>query len=163
MHWYAISTKPRQEKQAEFHIKRQGIECFLPMLKESRIIRRASNTVIGPLFPGYLFARFDVAEHYRAVTYARGVRKIVEFGSSAAIVDDKIIESIRLRLENGLVVLHNEQFRMGQVVRIQDGPLRGLEAMFEKEMTGSQRAILLLKALSYQARVEVNLGHIVNL
>jgi len=54
-------------------------------------------------------------------------------------------------------------FRPGQVVRIQEGPLHGLEAIFEREMPGYQRAVLLLRALSYQARVVVDMAHIVNL
>ena len=67
MHWYAVSTKPHQEKQAELHINQCGIECFLPLLKESKIIRRTRKTVIESLFPGYLFAQFELERHYRAV------------------------------------------------------------------------------------------------
>lgn len=75
MPWYAVSTKPHQEKQAEAHIKQWGIECLLPLLKVSKVIRRTRKTVIQPLFPGYLFARFDLARHYRAVSYATGCVK----------------------------------------------------------------------------------------
>ena len=91
MHWYAINTKPHREKQAELHLSQLSVETFLPLLRRSKVIRRMRKTVIGPLFPGYLFARFDVQDHYRAVSYARGVRKIVEFGSTPARVDEELI------------------------------------------------------------------------
>lgn len=157
MHWYAVSTKPHHEKQAELHIKQCGIECFLPLLKESKTIRRVRKTVIGPLFPGYLFARFDVMKDYRAVNYARGVRKVVKYGASPAIVDDRIVESVRSRLESGPTILQADMFHVGQVVRIERGPLEGLEAVFERKLNGPQRVVLLLQAIGYQARLVVPL------
>ena len=94
MHWYAGITKPHQEKQAELHINQCGIECFLPLLKESKIIRRTRKTVIEPLSPGYLFARFEVERHCRAVSYATGVRKVVKFGSGPVGLDATMIDAI---------------------------------------------------------------------
>jgi len=157
MPWYAVSTKPHQEKQAELHIKQCGIECFLPLLKENKIIRRTRRTVVGPLFPGYLFSRFDLKEHYRAVNYAKGVRKIVEFGSKPEEVDVALIDAIKAKLNNGHVMQQPENWRHGQVVQIQDGPLGGLEAVFVQEMPGQQRAILLLRTLGFHARVVLNI------
>jgi transcription antitermination factor NusG len=115
------------------------------------------------LFPGYVFARFEIETQYRAVIHARGVRKVVSFGENPAIVDDAMIDSIKKRLSEGCLVLPCSEFRSGQVVRIHEGPLRGLEGVFQKQISGSQRAILLLRALSYQAKVVVHLGDIVNL
>jgi len=68
MQWYAINTRPHQEKQAEFHVRQFGLETFLPVLKEYRTIRRVPKTVVTPFFPGYFFAQFDIQEHYRAVS-----------------------------------------------------------------------------------------------
>src|SRR5438128_8603352 len=149
MPWYAVSTKPNQEKQAELHIKQYGIECFLPLLKENKIIRRTRKEVIEPLFPGYLFARFDPDKHCRAVSYARGVRKVVEFGSGPVEVDATMIDAIKERLNNGFVTPHSERFKMGQIVHIKGGPLAGLEAVFMREMTDRNRVLLLLSTLGF--------------
>jgi transcriptional antiterminator RfaH len=48
-------------------------------------------------------------------------------------------------------------------VRIKDGLLCGLEAVFEKEMIGQQRAMLLMKTLTCQVRVIVDLKSVANL
>ena len=160
MHWYAISTKPHQEKQAELHIKQCGIECFLPLLKESKIIRRTRKTVIEPLFPGYLFARFDLDKHYRAVSYATGVRKIVGFGSGPIELDATMIDAIKQRLNNGYVTLPLERFKMGQIVHIKGGPLAGLEAVFMREMTDRNRVLLLLNTLEFHAKVTLNIDQV---
>ena len=116
-----------------------------------------------PFFSGYLFARFDLDRVFRGVLYARGVKEIVAFGFEPAVVDDEMIESIRSRLKDDCVVMSEPSFTPGQSVRIQHGPLHGLEAVFEREMKGEQRAVLLLKAVFYQARLVVDLQDIVNL
>jgi len=160
MPWYAVSTKPHQEKQAGLHIKQCGIECFLPLLKESKIIRRTRKTVIGPLFPGYLFARFELERHYRAVSYATGVRKIVEFGSGPVELDATMIDAIKERLNNGYVTPHSEHFKMGQILRINGGPLTGLEAVFMREMTDRNRVLLLLNTLGLHAKVTMDIDQV---
>ena len=101
--------------------------------------------------------------HYRAVNYARGVRRVVSFGSVPTKVNEEMIDSIKLRLQDGYVVIETPSLRPGQTVRIQQGPFEGLEATFQREMSNQQRVVLLLKALSYQARVVVDLEHVANL
>jgi len=160
MPWYAVSTKPHQEKQAELHIKQCGIECFLPLLKESKIIRRTRKMVVEPLFPGYLFARFDLDKHCRAVSYATGVRKIVEFGSGPVELDPAMIDAIKQRLNDGYVTLMPLRPAHGQVVHIKGGPLAGLEAVFIREMTDRNRAILLVNALGFHARLTLNMDQV---
>jgi transcriptional antiterminator RfaH len=160
MPWYAVSTKPHQEKQAELHIKQCGIECFLPLLKESKIIRRARKTVIEPLFPGYLFARFDLDRHYRAVSYATGVRKIVEFGSGPVELDTTMIDAIKERVSDGYVTLMPVRPVHGQIVHIKGGPLAGLEAVFMREMTDQNRVLLLLNTLGFHAKLTLNIDQV---
>ena len=161
--WFAISTKPHQERIAERTLQRLGIETFCPLLLERKWIRRRLEKKVSPLFPGYLFARFVIEESYRAVIYARGVKSIVRFGHDPAVVDDSLIEGLKARLDQGCLTVPTTSFRPGQIVRIANGTLNGLEAVFERELTGSQRAILLLKALAFKARVVVELEQIVNL
>jgi len=160
MSWYAVSTKPRQEKQAELHIKQCGIECFLPLLKGSKIIRRTRKTVIEPLFPGYLFARFDLDKHCRAVSYATGVRKIVEFGSGPVELDATMIDAIKERVRDGYVTLMPVRPVYGQIVHIKGGPLAGLEAVFMREMTDRNRVLLLLNTLGFHAKVTLNIDQV---
>ena len=81
------------------------IEFFSPLLKESKIIRRIRKTVIEPLSPGYLFAQFELERHCRAVSYAAGVRKVVEFGSGPVELDATVIDAIKERLDDGYVPL----------------------------------------------------------
>ena len=162
-YWYAVSTKPHHERRAELNLRRLGVETFNPELKERKVIRRVRRVVTVPLFPGYLFAKLDLDKQFRAVSYAKGVRRIVAFGSTPEKVDEELIEAIKVRLNNGEVIAPARVLQVGQTVKIQDGPLGGLHAVFEREMTGQQRAVLLLQTLAYQARVVVPLEQVVNL
>ena len=163
MFWYAVKCKPHQERLAELHLKRAGITTLYPQIKEPKIVRRRRQVCINALFPGYLFAQFNVDGDYRTVIYCRGVRDVVSFGANPAVVDEEMIQAIKDRLCNGYLTIREPAFRPGQVVRIQEGPLRGLEAVFEMQIPGYQRAVLLLRAISYQAKVVVDLEDIVNL
>jgi transcriptional antiterminator RfaH len=162
MNWYAVHTKPRQESLAEFTLHRLGVETFCPKLKQQKLIRRKRVDTINPLFPGYLFARFQVETHFRAVNAGRGVLRVVALGTTPTVVDETIISSIQQRLEDGYVTLRPVPLSPGQRVRIHDGPFQGLEAVFEKALSDHQRAVLLLQALSYHARVVVDLANVVN-
>jgi transcriptional antiterminator RfaH len=162
MDWYALRAKPNHERQAELSLQRLSLETFYPQMKQRRVIRRREQMIIGPLFPGYLFARLEIGVHYRAAKYARGVLDLVAFGSIPAVVDDEIIEGMRARLQDGCVPLPSLALTPGEVVRIQGGPLQGLEAVFEREMSDQQRIVLLLRTLTYQARVVLPIEQVVN-
>lgn len=159
--WYVVRTKPHQEDVAELSLARGGIEVLCPRIQERRLIRRRVQQVVSPLFPGYLFARCSLSG-LRLIRYAKGVRHLVVFGSGPAVMSTEVMEEISRRLRGGVVIPQSQTFVHGNVVRIQDGPLRGLEAVFERELAGQQRAMLLMKMLASQVRVVVDLNSIVN-
>ena len=156
MNWYAIHAKPRQESVATLSLQREKVETFFPQLRRKRTIRRVRKWVTGALFPGYFFARFDAEHCGRLVKYANGVINVVSFGAKPAVVDDIIIETIRQHAEDNVVTIQPLQFKPGDIVEIQTGPLRGLQGVFEREMSDKERVVILLDALAKGARVEVS-------
>lgn len=155
MRWYVLCTKSNQEKLAEQNIRRMAVECFLPLLQEQKTIRCKARTVIASLFSGYLFVRINLSEHYRAVSYARGVRKIVEFGETPVEVDIAMIDAIKSRAAShqACMLERQKELSSGQLVQIKEV---GLEAMFMR-MSRKQRAMVLLHTLSLQARAVINI------
>jgi transcriptional antiterminator RfaH len=139
-YWYAVRTKSRCEAFAEANLQRLGVEVFLPMLKAYKKTPMAHCKSVTPLFPGYLFVRCAMPAQYRAVSYA-------------TIVDDSIIDSIKRQVVSGVIQIADDRLVPGKAVRIHEGSLCGLDAVFEKKLSGSNRVVLLLKAISYQARL----------
>ena len=78
------------------------------------------------------------------------------------VIGREEVEAILGRMEDGAVVVR-PSYRAGDLVRIGTGPLEGLEAIFEREMPDQDRVVLLLRSLSYQARIVVDLAEVVNL
>jgi transcriptional antiterminator RfaH len=155
MHWYAIHTKPRQEAMARTSLEREGVETFFPKLRRRRTIRRVRKWVTGPLFPGYIFARFDVVKSGRLVKYATGVIKIVSFGGKPAIVEDAIVTAIVQHSDDDVLTVEAPKFQPGDRVEIRKGPLRGLQGIFERQMSDRDRVLVLLDTLARGARVQV--------
>jgi transcriptional antiterminator RfaH len=158
--WYAIRTKPRQEKQAEFHLRQLCVETFLPLLRQNKMVRRARKMVLSPLFPGYMFARVDVRTHYRTVNFARGVLTIVGFGGKPAEMSQELIDTIKRRLENGYLTPDPKHFKRGQILHINGGPLAGLEAVFVREMTDRNRVLVLLNTLGLHAKLNISINQV---
>ncbi len=147
---------------AQTSLEREGLETFFPKLKRKRTIRRVRRWVTSPLFPCYLFAKFDADRQSRLVKYANGVTNIVSFGGKPAIVDELLLAGIRAHCEPSTdnftpdtVTVGPVKFTPGEIVEIQAGPLRGLQGIFEREMSDSERVIILLDALAKGARVQV--------
>lgn len=153
--WYLIHSKARQEDVAELNLGRLGVETFCPRFRKlTPSIAQSKEEVV---FPGYLFIKVDMTKEYRKVTYAHGVLRVVKFGATPAVVEEEIIDSIRDRAHNGLVVLlQPTSLKSGQIVRINKGPFNGFEAIFEQELNGAQRVALLMKTVSFQGRMVIN-------
>ena len=135
--WYACQTMSRHERLVAHQLNNEGITTFLPTFTELHYWSDRRKKIEAPLFPGYLFARLNMAVHYRAAKYARGVLDLVAFGSIPAIVDDAIIEGLKARLRDGCVTLPAPVFSPGGLVHIHAGHLQGLEAVFEAVARGA--------------------------
>jgi transcription antitermination factor NusG len=77
----------------------------------------------------------------------------VSFGSGPVSIAEEIIKLIQSRVgEDGLVKLDNK-VNPGDQVMIDSGPLRHMVGVFQHDIKGTQRAVILLTAISYQGRV----------
>lgn len=159
--WYVVMTKPNQEHFVESNLSKLEAEVFCPRIKQYQLIRRKYTQTTSPLFPGYVFTRVCLATQYRAVIYARGVRNLLSFGGTPAVVGAEVVDAIRAKLQGGYIEIPRHSFTPGAAARIGSGPLQGLHVVFEREMTGSQRAMVLWKTLAYQARVVIDLKDLV--
>lgn len=70
-----------------------------------------------------------------------------------AEVREDIIKEIRDRYPEGVTEIKPRPYRPGEPVMIREGPFAGLQAVFEHEMTGSERIAILLELLGRQTRL----------
>jgi transcriptional antiterminator RfaH len=145
--WYLVRTKIGKERWVRDQLATTLPEIFLPLL-EARVPRWGKLVwSIAPLFPCYVFARFDLHAHYFDIRYMAGVQGLVSAGNDPLSVPSFVIEEIRRRGVNGVVKLEERCFDNGERVRVVDGPFRGFEAIFERYLSGAERVAILLNAL----------------
>jgi transcriptional antiterminator RfaH len=152
--WYAVQTRTREESRAEDNLRAWGLETMMPLVREL-IYRPGRGTAlrVKPLFPRYLFARFDLAASLAKVRYTRGVQNVVVLGGMPAMVPDDIIEMIRARIgADGLVRLGLD-FKPGDRIRVHGGILRGFSGIFQADQNDGTRVAILLDTLRSQTRV----------
>jgi transcriptional antiterminator RfaH len=154
MSWFAVQTMPRAEDKARSHLVRQNYETYLPRLRKKRRHARRVETVLRPLFPGYLFVRFDPErDAWRAINSTVGVTRLVGFGDAPVPVSDRVIEGLRsLEDENGIIVGAGPQLKPGQSVRILDGALADQIGVL-LEGSGMERVRLLVRLLGREVKV----------
>ena len=145
--WYLIRTKPGKERWVRDQLALILPEVFLPLL-EARVPRWGKLAwSISPLFPCYLFARFDLHERYFDVRYLPGIQGIVSAGNDPLAVPVAVIDAIRNRGVNGVVKIEEKSLDIGERVRVVEGPFRGFEAIFERYLSGAERVAILLSTI----------------
>lgn len=150
--WFAVFTRPRQERRALVNLERQGFGCFLPEVENPH------RACIEPLFPRYLFLKaVPGVQNLTPIRSTFGVSSLVRFGEKLATLSEKVVEAIRARVdsETGLVRLPRLMLNPGDRVRVIEGPLAGVEAIF-KAARSQQRVLLLMELLGRQITAEVD-------
>jgi len=153
--WYVAQTKYAQEKRAQQQLQSQGVACLLPVFSEVRLQNgRVRRIAEQPLFPNYIFVRFDPeVVHTTAIKATRGISSLISFGGLPSVVPDSVITRLTQGWESA--PLETAAPQHGDRVVIRDGVFEGLEAIWY-EPDGMKRAMLLLTLMNRQVRVPVN-------
>ena len=158
-HWYALYTKPKKEHQVNTYLQGQGVATYLPTMR--RKVRRRDRPDQMVYFPCYLFARLDFDQMPRSsVAWMPGVHRIIGAGEQPLIVADEVVDLIRRRLAEKETEGYSE-FQVGDRVRIVSGPLRDLDAVFDRPASAAERVRVLLDAMGRTMPVEVDVSEIV--
>ena len=154
--WFALQVWTRKERLVSNHLEGQGYECFLPLYKSRRGWSDRVKELDQPLFPGYLFCRFDF-QNRRPLVVTPGVIRIVGLGKKAMPVEDHEIEAIQLALASGLPSQPWPYLEVGERVRVHYGSLSGLEGILTS-FKGTHRVVLSVSMLQRSVAMEVDLA-----
>src|SRR5271163_3421625 len=92
--WFALQIRARQEFRISEHLRSNGFEGFLPTYRLNKRWSDRIKEVESPLFPGYLFCRFNPHDRL-PILKTPGVMQIVGFNNGPAAVDELEIRSIQ--------------------------------------------------------------------
>ena len=151
--WFAIRVKYQFEKIVSGALRYKGYEELLPLYRASRRWSDRTKIIQLPLFPGYLFGCFDPAKRM-SILGIPGVLLIVSRCRIPVPIDIVEIERIRLVVASGQSAKPWPRLEKGQTVRIECGPLRGMEGTLLR-FKGSRHLIVGVNLLQRSIAVEV--------
>jgi transcription antitermination factor NusG len=133
--WFAIYTASNHEKRVAQHLGMKEIETFLPLYTVTkRWKNRTTAKVELPIFPGYVFARFNPGQRTRILEVSM-VYSIVSTRGSPTPLPDEEVGRLRLALETRQAHPY-PYIRVGNRVRVRSGPLAGLEGIVVRTYGG---------------------------
>jgi len=163
LEWFCLRTQTKREHIAAGHLREvEGVEVFCPRLRYRKATRRGKIWWVEPLFPGYLLAKFNLAEMERMVTFCQGVRGLVRFGSEIPAVPDAFVEALRQEVRNRSeddeeLFAVSPVIEIGDEVEIAHGPLQGMRGTIVSVASATERVKILLDFLGQPQAVNVDL------
>ena len=152
--WYALRVRPRFEKVVAATLLTKGYEGFLPLYRHRSKWSDRVKEVHLPLFSGYLFCRIDMNNRLPLLV-TPGVIQIVGIGKTPHPVDDAEIAALQAIVLSGLQANPRSYLNVGERVRIEIGPLAGVEGILVA-MKGSNRLVVSVSLLQRSVAVEID-------
>jgi len=161
--WFCLKAQPKREHLAASGLRQQlQIACFSPRLRFRKMTSRGAVWFVEAMFPGYLFAEFIYAELRRRVEHAPGIRSIVHFGDYLPIVDLPAIERLREAGGDDEIVTLAPEIRIGEPVKIAEGPFQGIEALVTNLLPAKERVRVLFKFLGRPLEADFPLRNVLS-
>ena len=157
--WYAIRTRSRHEKLVNDQLVRRGVETFLPLVERRRRWADRWKTVSFPLFPGYCFARFPLADRLTVLT-AMGVIEILGNHAGPVPVTEGEVEAIRTLVTSTLPFDPHPYLTDGMQVEVVRGPLEGVRGILVRKDRRA-RIVVSLRLIRQAAAVELDAHDVV--
>ena len=152
--WYVAKSKPQKEAWLTTNLTSLGVEVFFPRIAAYKRGRHVTE----PLFPTYVFCRFDVnSPEWPAIRWSSGLSYFVGIDGMPSPVPDEVVDYLSRNVgmwNSGNI--GREPFHPGQRVTILNGPLAGLEGVFQGQVSSRQRCRILLDSIGRSSAVELN-------
>jgi transcription antitermination factor NusG len=126
--WFAIRVRSKFERPVSAALSGKGYDEYLPLYRSRRTWSDRSKDLDLPLFPGYLFCRFDV-EHRLPILTTPGIISIVGIGKIPVAISDQEVDAIQTMIRSGLHLQPWPHLAIGSRVVIEKGPLTGIEGV----------------------------------
>ena len=142
--YYVIQVKTGKEQQAIEDILKNkpddaSFDVFAPYRKALRKYKGVMREVVERCFPGYVFVETnDVQRLFKQLYFTPGFQKLLgrEADTDNFVPLDKdesrMIDILYSASNNRITEISNIEVREGEMIRVLDGPLAGLETQIKK-------------------------------
>lgn len=155
--WFVFYTKSRQEKKVDELLQRRGYESFLPLQSQLRQWSDRKKKVLVPLFNSYIFV--NAFEHeVNTIVQTPGVAWSIRHNGKPAVLHANELATIKRFIETGWLLetqAVDEQFELGDSVKVIDGPLKGTFGRLT-HLANAARLGVLLESIGQVITVEID-------
>lgn len=152
--WFAVQVRSRYENIVAACLTSKSYECFLPTYWCRRRWSDRIKDLELPLFPGYLFCRFNPQDRL-PILKTPGLISILGIAQNPVPVDEVEIASVRTLVSSGLLHQPWPYVSIGQRVRIEYGALCGLEGILQS-FKGRHRIVVSVSLLQRSVAAEID-------
>jgi transcriptional antiterminator RfaH len=152
--WFILQFKSNSHHLAAKNLNQQGLETFLPL--QDTTSRRASRFIntSKPLFPGYMFIKFDRAEsEWHKINSTYGVSRLITFNSILKSIPTTFVDSLMMRYDLSGKLLPIKKLKKGDHVRVLKGPFANFIATVEK-YEADQRIWILMDLMGKKTKIQ---------
>ncbi len=152
--WFAVQTKPKHEKSVSRLLEGKGYEQLLPLYQSWHRSSGRLKGVLLPLFKGYTFCHFDPLRRL-PILMTPGVSSIIGRGREPEPIPAEEIARIQATCTSGLQITRWPYLECGDLVRVECGPLQGVEGIFVHDKN-TFRLVVSVQILRRSVAVEVD-------
>ena len=156
--WYAIHVRSKFETAASASLEGKGYDVFLPSYRARRRWSDRVKELEQPLFPGYIFCRFDPGNRL-PVLITPGVVGIVGMARIPEPIPDEEIRSVQRIMRSGAFAGPWPFLQVGQRVIIEKGCLAGTHGILLKFKNG-HRIVVSISLLQRSIAAELDVDNV---
>jgi transcriptional antiterminator RfaH len=154
--WIVVNANAHRERMVLENLQQQSLHAYCPMIRKHRSHARRIETVLRPLFTGYLFVQANAdLTWWRPMQSMQGVRSVVRTGGDPSFIADAFIAGLKMREVDGAIVRPPSPYQIGQEVRIAGGPFDGFIATI-LDLDERDRMLVLLDVMQRGVKIRLN-------
>lgn len=151
MDWFALYTKPRNEKAVAEKLEALGIETYCPMVTTIKQWSDRKKKTQTPLLPSYVFVRMEDSNR-KQVFLVSGVVQFVFWLGKPAIIRPQEIEVLKDQLSTTVTKVDIETWKPNTSVQLKEGPFKDQMAFVDK--ISANKVSLILTSLGIRLVIE---------
>jgi transcription antitermination factor NusG len=154
-------TLPLCERILQTKLQRSGVECFLPMRRETRSWTDRQKTVDVPVFPNYIFIRTTMGKRFELLNNRELVKYITFDGEPATVRDEEIslLQLAQQHQADTAVVPQRQPLQPGCRVTINAGKFAGAKGVLMRE-GDKNKVVVELTAVRHLIKLHVDASQV---
>jgi len=141
MPWFAIYTRPKNEKKVAEQLFKLGIDVYCPMVTQMKQWSDRKKKVESPLISSYVFVNLDEKDR-NTVFEVHGIVRYLYWLGKPAVVQDHEIALLKDSLKGILSSVEVQGLQPGDSLIISKGPFQGKEGVVSQVEKNKIRLVL---------------------